>query len=136
MIYEEIARSIGKLVDEKNAAYGSSFDKSDQIIKILYPEGVQPHQYKDLLAMTRVIDKLFRIATSKDAMGEDPWQDIAGYAILSVVSNKKNKTEPYYKHKTYMPDFNPSVQERDRKREKDITTASGQEEIEDKKLLY
>jgi hypothetical protein len=133
MIYEEIARSIGKLVDEKNAAYGSSFDKSDQIIKILYPEGVQPHQYKDLLAMTRVIDKLFRIATSKDAMGEDPWQDIAGYAILSVVSNKKeNKTKPYYNG--FVPEFNPSVKTRDKERAE--TTATGQEEQTEKKLLY
>lgn len=133
MIYEEIARSIGKLVDEKNAAYGSSFDKSDQIIKILYPEGVEPNQYKDLLAMTRVIDKLFRIATSKDAMGEDPWQDIAGYAILSVVSNKKeNKTKPYYKD--FVPEFNPSVKTRDQERAE--TTVTGQEEQKEKKLLY
>ena len=133
MIYEEIARSIGKLVDEKNAAYGSSFDKSDQIIKILYPEGVEPNQYKDLLAMTRVIDKLFRIATSKDALGEDPWQDIAGYAILSVVSNKKeNKTKPYFKD--FVPDFNPSIKTRDKERAE--TTVTGHEEHTEKKLLY
>jgi len=135
MIYEEIAKNIGKLVDEKNKAYGSSFDKSDQIIKILYPDGVQPHQYKDLLAMTRLIDKLFRIATSKDALGEDPWQDIAGYAILSVVANKKNKTKPYFKESTYIPKV-PEFVQTIRDREKDITTTSGQEEAEESHLLY
>jgi hypothetical protein len=37
-----------------------------------------------LLAVTRIIDKLFRIATDEKAFSEDPWADIAGYAILMV----------------------------------------------------
>lgn len=85
----EIGTSIGSLVEEKNKAYGSSFEKSSEIIKILYPNGVQPDQYTDLLAITRLIDKLFRIASNKDAFGESPWQDIAGYAILGVSKDEK-----------------------------------------------
>jgi hypothetical protein len=80
--YEKAGSDIGSLVQKKNEAYGSSFEKSGEIIKILYPNGVQPEQYADMLAMTRVLDKLFRIATDKDAFGESPWKDIAGYAIL------------------------------------------------------
>lgn len=80
--YEKAGSDIGSLIQKKNEAYGSSFEKSGEIIKILYPNGVQPEQYADMLAMTRVIDKLFRIATDKDAFGESPWKDIAGYAIL------------------------------------------------------
>lgn len=81
---KEIADTIGNLVEEKNKMYGSSYEKSSHILKILFPDGVKPEQYTDLLAITRILDKLFRIATKKDAFGENPWQDIAGYAILGV----------------------------------------------------
>ena len=84
MIFEKIGTNIGKLVDQKNAAYGSSFKKSEQILKVLYPEGIKPEQYGDMLAITRIVDKLFRIATKKDAFGENPFKDIAGYGILGV----------------------------------------------------
>ena len=73
MKFEKIATEIGKLVDEKDATYGSSFLKSEKILKILYPNGIEPSQYKDMLAITRIIDKLFRIATKKDAFGENPF---------------------------------------------------------------
>jgi hypothetical protein len=84
-VYEETAEKIGKLVAEKNAAYGSSFAESHKILSVLYPDGIKPEQYTDALAIIRVIDKLFRIATAKDAFGESPWQDIAGYGILGTV---------------------------------------------------
>lgn len=92
MKFEKIGTEIGQLVDQKNAAYGSSFKKSEEILKILYPNGIQPDQYKDMLAITRILDKLFRIATRKDAFGESPFKDIAGYGILGV-SNDESKEE-------------------------------------------
>ena len=88
MTYEQKAKELGKLVDEKQAAYGDSFGKSGEIVKILYPDGVQPEQYKDFLAITRIIDKLFRIANQKDYAGEDPFSDIAGYGLLGAGQNK------------------------------------------------
>ncbi len=88
-IFEETAEKIGKLVAEKNKAYGSSFSESYKILEILFPNGIPPSQYVDALAIIRVVDKLFRIATDKDALGESPWQDIAGYGILGVVNAAK-----------------------------------------------
>jgi len=41
-----------------------------------------------MLAITRVLDKLFRLATRKDAFGESPWNDICGYAILGIASDQ------------------------------------------------
>ena len=87
--YEEAGMKIGKLVDEKNIAYGDSFNQSGKILEVLYPEGVMPNQYRDLLAVVRVIDKLFRIANKKDAFGESPWRDIAGYALLGQKEEQK-----------------------------------------------
>jgi hypothetical protein len=81
-IYETKGAAIGKLVDEKNIAYGDSFHRSGRVLEILYPYGIKPESYENLLYITRVIDKLFRLATNNDPHGESPARDIAGYSIL------------------------------------------------------
>ena len=80
--YEAVGRMIGELVDRKQRAYGDSMGKAPHILRVLYPDGITVEQYEDVLAVTRVLDKLSRIATDKNAMDENPWQDIAGYGIL------------------------------------------------------
>ncbi len=87
--YEVIGESIGRLVDEKNRAYGDSFNKAGDFLKLLYPNGVKPDQYGDMLGLVRVFDKQMRIATDKDALGENPWADICGYAILKSEGERK-----------------------------------------------
>ena len=82
--YEELGAEIGALVDEKQKAYGDSFGRAGEILRVLYPDGIPPDRYTDALAVTRLVDKLFRIATSKDALGEDPYRDIAGYGLLGA----------------------------------------------------
>jgi hypothetical protein len=77
-----VGNAIGRLVDEKNKAYGDSFNQSGEFLKILFPNGISPDHYGDMLGIVRVFDKLMRIASKKDAFGESPWNDIAGYAIL------------------------------------------------------
>ena len=46
--YEELGLSVGRLVTEKQDAYGDSFGQSGKVLEILYPDGVQPEQYKDM----------------------------------------------------------------------------------------
>ena len=89
--YEKIGSEIGKLVAEKNTAYGDSFGQACRILEVLYPNGIDPASYRDALAITRVIDKLFRLANQKDAFGESPWRDICGYAILGVANDEHQK---------------------------------------------
>jgi hypothetical protein len=91
--YKDIGIEIGSLVDEKNAAYGSSFAECHKILSVLYPAGIKPDQYTDALAIIRVIDKLFRIANKKDAFGESPWRDIAGYALLGIQNDSKKSSK-------------------------------------------
>lgn len=86
--FEELGQQIGKEVAYKNKAYGDSFAKSGEIIKILYPDGIKPDQYDDALAVIRIVDKLFRVATDRDAFGESPFRDIAGYGILGAYKSK------------------------------------------------
>jgi len=89
--YKKLGEEIGKLVDEKQTAYGDSFGKSGGVMKILYPDGIRPDQFDDALVIVRIIDKLFRIATKKDAFGESPYGDIAGYGLLGFQRNKERQ---------------------------------------------
>ena len=68
---------------EKNKSYGNSFLKAAEILEILYPDGIAPSQYRDILLTVRILDKLSRIANDKEAFGEDPYKDIAGYGVLA-----------------------------------------------------
>lgn len=91
--FENIAKQVGQLTQNKNQAYGDSFGQACDVLSVLYPNGVQPNQYKDMLAVVRVIDKLFRIANKKDAFGESPWRDICGYALLGIANDESLKSE-------------------------------------------
>jgi len=81
------AKKTAGLVIKKQKAYGDSFSKSVKVIELLYPDGIKVEQYRDFLTVIRVIDKLFRIATKKDAFGENPWQDVNGYSLLELVKS-------------------------------------------------
>lgn len=79
---QDLGTELGGLLEEKNKAYGSAFDKAGEFLKLLYPTGIQPEQYGDALALVRIFDKQMRIATSKKAFSEEPYKDIGGYGIL------------------------------------------------------
>lgn len=88
--YAPTGHGIGLLVHEKQKQYGDSFGRSGEVMKIIYPNGLRPDQYRDALALVRIVDKMFRIAQrgpdGKDLGDENPYRDIAGYGILGVVA--------------------------------------------------
>lgn len=88
--FRSIGENIGGLVEEKQKQYGDSFGRSGEVLRVLYPDGIEPDQYDEMLSITRVIDKIFRL-TEGDQGNESAWQDIAGYALLGV-RKKLNKT--------------------------------------------
>lgn len=72
------------LVERKNKAYGDSFDDCGKFLELLWKAGVPVEAYPDMLCFVRLFDKMKRIATDPDAFGEDPREDILGYALLNV----------------------------------------------------
>ena len=86
-----IGIQIGELVEQKNAAYGSSFAKAGDFLRLLFPQGIPQHRYDDALLLVRIFDKQMRIATDGDAFGESPYRDIAGYGILGAALNENKK---------------------------------------------
>lgn len=89
--YEEIGAEIGRLVDEKNLKYGASFDKTGDLLRIICPEGVRADQYDDVLFFARMSDKIFRVFTDKDAFGESPYRDMAGYCLLAAARAEEKR---------------------------------------------
>lgn len=90
-IYDEKAKQIGELVENKNAAYGNSFEISGNILLELWPNGIPVECYTDVACVVRILDKLKRIATHKDYNGESPYLDISGYGILGAVKDDNEK---------------------------------------------
>jgi hypothetical protein len=91
--FAALGQEIGALVATKQKAYGDSFGRSGAVLRILYPLGIAPEQFDDALAVVRVVDKLFRIATDRDALGESPWRDVCGYGLLGAARTTGAKTE-------------------------------------------
>jgi hypothetical protein len=93
--FTELATDIGTLVEEKNKAYGSAFDKAGDFMRLLYPEGIKPDQYKDMLCIVRIFDKLMRIATSYEGTEEkkvEAYSDINGYSLLGLRASLEEQT--------------------------------------------
>lgn len=93
----EIAAGLGDLLVEKQKQYGDSVGSTSEILRLLYPNGIRPDQYDDLQVLVRVLDKLKRIASrgpdGKDRGGENPWQDVAGYAVLALELAERRQRE-------------------------------------------
>jgi hypothetical protein len=87
---KRIALEMGDLVAEKNAAYGNAFVDAGEFLRLLYPKGITPYEYGDALLLVRIFDKCKRIATRKDAFGESPYRDIAGYGLLGAAKDEFN----------------------------------------------
>ena len=92
MTFEKLGTEIGKLVAEKNLAYGDSVAKSAAHLEILFPEGIPVEKYGDAALIIRVLDKPNRIADGdKKAFEESPWRDCAGYGILGYERDQREK---------------------------------------------
>jgi len=89
--FAEIGDNVGKLVSDKQRAYGDSFGRSGECLRQMFPEGIKPNQYDDLLTIARILDKLFRIANNPTAFDENPYQDIVGYGLLGM--NRHNSSD-------------------------------------------
>jgi len=88
-VFSQLGDQVGALVHGKQRAYGDSFGRSGECLRQMYPEGIKPEQYDDLLTIARILDKLFRIANNPDAFDENPYQDIVGYGLLGMNRHKK-----------------------------------------------
>lgn len=81
---------LGDLVAAKRREYGRALEKAADMVATLYPDGVQPEQYREFFSVFRVCEKLSRIAAG-DEGDESGWLDVAGHALVEVVDGRKEK---------------------------------------------
>lgn len=91
--YEARGRALGRLLDEKNAAYGDSMLVAPLVLAAIFPDGVAPDQYHLMLAFARIIDKMNRMASDPGYGGEDPALDLAGYGLLLSAEDRAGLSE-------------------------------------------
>ena len=92
--YEQIGTRIGSLVDKKNKAYGNSFHEAHRFLEVLWPHSIPLNAYPLVMAFTRILDKMFRMATDPDAFDEDPAADLVGYCLLLAGMKDGEKVNP------------------------------------------
>lgn len=91
--YGKIGLEIGKLVDEKQMAYGDAMTVCQKVIEVhlerYYDSSggfyrISPALLEHIIRQVRIIDKQCRIFSNPegDLMGESPYKDIAGYGLL------------------------------------------------------
>lgn len=88
---EAIGLEVAKLTSEKNLAYGDAAFAVEAMMHILYPNGIPSEGMTDALLITRILDKICRVAKgNKAAFGESPYRDIAGYGILGAEKDERS----------------------------------------------
>lgn len=88
----DLTQQLGTLLEEKDKEYGQSATIAGDLLKILYPTGIQDSDYENVTLLVRIFDKMKRIASGSTS--ENSWQDIAGYGILGwrkTVDSKNNE---------------------------------------------
>lgn len=94
--YHALATELADLVERKRRAYGDSTGKVESILRILYPGGIPERSCAQMLLLVRVLDKVVRVATNSwrghDALAENPWRDIAGYALLALAQETTDES--------------------------------------------
>ena len=90
---QNIAHEIGNLTADKNAAYGNSVATVDACLRVFFPSGIPTRKFRHAMLLTRILDKMMRIATDEGAFGESPYRDIAGYALMGALINDEQKQE-------------------------------------------
>jgi len=91
--YEKLGLELGKLVDEKQMAYGDAVTVCQKVLEVhlerYYDSSggfyrISPALLEHIIRQVRIIDKQCRIFSNPegDLMGESPYMDIAGYGLL------------------------------------------------------
>ena len=99
-MFKETALDIADLLNDKHLQYGDTFKETAVVLRRLYPDGIKPQQYSDVLYVLRIYENLVRALNMENSA--EPWRDIAGFAILALEAKHAQKPafipkKPYQK---------------------------------------
>ena len=88
-----VGADLGAFVENKRRVYGNALQKTSAILDILYPNGIPTYQYRFIPVITRLLEKISRLATWSPAAPPDeesPLKDIAGLGLAGFVDDQAN----------------------------------------------
>lgn len=110
--FEVVAREVGELTTQKNSAYGDAVRKTEEILRIMYPDGVPSYKIGDMLLLVRILDKMIRISCGDPAaFDESPYRDIAGYGVLgaAIDADRPKQLNIRFDHDELWVDLEPPL---------------------------
>lgn len=88
--FKKATNEVAEKVRKKNEDYGNCLLKVSEILKVLYPKGIPPHDYGKVSLLIRMFDKISRICNEKPLnFNEDSWDDLIGYSLIGKFNFRK-----------------------------------------------
>lgn len=88
-----IGKGITHMAAEKNESYNNSYSRTDEFLKLIFPDGIPVEKYSMIAPIVRWWDKTNRMISKPNAYGESPRIDMVGYAILDAVKDIQDMLE-------------------------------------------
>lgn len=82
-----------ELVKAKSFEYGKVDKSISLILRDIFPDGIPPEKYEEVIFSIRILEKLFRILSVSigDDRKNDAFQDIVGYGLLGMAKDAKKR---------------------------------------------
>jgi hypothetical protein len=81
MRFKEKALEVAEMLERKSEEYDAPYDSDNEFLKIMYPDGVPPNQYSNMVLCLRLYDTLKKLTKTGDTKYIEY---IAGYGILAM----------------------------------------------------
>lgn len=94
--FEELAKEVAQLVDQKNEDYGNCYGVSSELLKLFAPDGIPPDKYNDIAILLRLVEKLKRGFGGE--ISRDLWVDIIGLGLNGLKLYDDNNIEKSVLH--------------------------------------
>lgn len=85
MNFKEKALEVAEMLERKSEEYDAPYDSDNDFLKIMYPNGVAPDKYADMVLCLRLYDTLKKLTKSGDTKYIEY---IAGYGILAMCEDR------------------------------------------------
>ncbi len=99
--FEELAKEVAQLVDQKNVEYGNCYTVAPELLKLFAPDGISPDKYNDIAILLRLVEKIKRGFGGE--ISRDLWQDIVGLGLngLKIYNERHESTIHRHGYDTY-----------------------------------
>ncbi len=64
----DLVKKFGDVIDGKDRSNGDNSARVANMMRELYPDGIQPDQYDEVLGMARILDKLSSVTSQEGAV--------------------------------------------------------------------